>query len=498
MKKASILIVEDESIVALDIQGRLQGLGYTVVGLAASGQEALNAVDSLHPDLVLMDIQLKGPLDGIETVLHLKNKADVPVIYLTAFADETTLQRAKVTESFGYLIKPFEQRELVATIETALYKHRTEQRIKANEQWLSTTLKSIGDAVITTDMTGQINFMNPVAETLTGWPLTEARHQPITRIAQILTKNIEIQAEHPVTQVLHTNQKFQMENYACLIDRSGGDRPVSINVAPIQNDKNQIQGVVLVFRDVSREHQAEAKLRQSALQLQADNEELDAFAHTVAHDLQTPLAHIVSLSDALRTYHDTLSSAELQDFLDKLVNNGLKMSRIIDSLLLLAGVRRKEIVKTSLLDMDKIIVEAQQRLTTMIEASRPEIILPPSWPAAMGYAPWVEEIWVNYLSNALKYGGHPPIIRLGAEAIDQGMVRHWIKDNGPGISPQAQKLLFTPFTQLTQVHLQGQGLGLSIVRRIVEKLGGNVGVESQGIAGEGSTFYFTLPAPPPK
>jgi CheY-like chemotaxis protein len=212
MKKANILIVEDESIVALDIKSRLHGLGYTVAGMASSGEAALKAAESLQPDLVLMEIQLKGPRDGFETSLRVKDKMEIPVIFLTAFADEATLQRARVTESFGYLLKPFEQQELTATIEMALYKHRMEQRLKANEQWLSTTLKSIGDAVITTDLTGHINFMNPMAETLTGWPLAEAHHQPIAHIAQIRTQAPRNQPEHPVSRVLETGQIVQPKN----------------------------------------------------------------------------------------------------------------------------------------------------------------------------------------------------------------------------------------------------------------------------------------------
>ena len=141
--------------------------------------------------------------------------------------------------------------------------------------------------------------------------------------------------------------------------------------------------------------------------------------------------------------------------------------------------------------MAAILAEVQQHLVDMIEDSRAEIILPAHWPTALGYAPWIEEVWVNYISNGLKYGGTPPRLELGATPQNNAMIRFWVRDNGQGLSSEAQTILFTEFTRLDQIRVQGYGLGLSIVRRIIDKLGGQVGVES--IVGQGSTFYFTLP-----
>ena len=139
-----------------------------------------------------------------------------------------------------------------------------------------------------------------------------------------------------------------------------------------------------------------------------------------------------------------------------------------------------------------IIASAERRLVRIRQESRAEIVVPDRWPVALGYGPWVEEVWVNYLSNGIKYGGTPPRLELGGTAQSDGMVRFWVRDNGPGISKENQGQLFTPFTRLRQARAKGHGLGLSIVRRIVEKLGGQVGVESD--LGQGSTFCFTLPS----
>ena len=143
------------------------------------------------------------------------------------------------------------------------------------------------------------------------------------------------------------------------------------------------------------------------------------------------------------------------------------------------------------LDLPEVIEDIQRRLADAIQASDAEIVVPDRWPEVTGYQPWVEEILANYISNAIKYGGRPPRIEVGATNHSDGYVRFWVRDNGRGLTPEEQARLFTPFTRLDQIRVKGYGLGLSIVQRIAEKLNGEVGVESE--VGQGSTFYFTLP-----
>ncbi|MCA1994915.1 MAG: response regulator, partial [Coleofasciculus sp. S288] len=169
--RARLLIVENEGIVALNIQRRLEGLGYRIVATVSSGEEAIDIAGETTPDLVLMDIKLEGNIDGIEAAIEIRNRFQIPIVYLTAYTNDETLNRAKLTEPYGYILKPFEARDLGTTIEIALYKYQMEQQLREREQWLATTLKSIGDAVITTDAEGLITFMNPVAEALTRWNL---------------------------------------------------------------------------------------------------------------------------------------------------------------------------------------------------------------------------------------------------------------------------------------------------------------------------------------
>lgn len=232
-------------------------------------------------------------------------------------------------------------------------------------------------------------------------------------------------------------------------------------------------------------------LRTKMEDLKAQNAELEAFDHTVAHDLQNPLALVVGFADLLRTSSDKISAEERERALDLLGQNAHRMSNIIQEMLVLSSVRKRD-VETHPLEMDQIVLAALDRLRFTMQEHNARLILPDSWPVASGYAPWIEEVWENYIGNALKYGGKPPRIELGNTVLPDGRIKFWVQDNGQGIDPEKRHLLFTPFTQLGQVRVTGHGLGLSIVRRIMEKLGGEVDVESE--LGQGSTFSFILPA----
>jgi two-component system, sensor histidine kinase and response regulator len=245
-------------------------------------------------------------------------------------------------------------------------------------------------------------------------------------------------------------------------------------------------------------------LQKRIADLETRNEELEAFSHTVAHALQGPLSLIIGFSKILEENSATMSEEELRDFLDMIARSGRKLSDLIDELLLLAGSRQRAVAAEPL-DMASIVSEAQQCLAPMIEDHGAQLVLPASWPQVLGYAPWIEEVWVNYLSNAIKYGGQPSRVEVGFDKetnqpINQSTnqktasashIRFWVRDNGPGISPDDQRRLFTTFTRLGMIPAAGHGLGLAIVRQIVEKLGGQVGVESNGSGG--SLFSFTLP-----
>lgn len=264
MPNTEILVVEDENIVAKDIQNRLKNMGYGVPAVASTGEDALEKVAQFHPDLVLMDIMLKGTMDGITAAERIRSQYGLPVIYLTAYSDESTLSRAKVSEPFGYLLKPFEERELYTTIEMALYKHKIERRLRENEQWLSTTLKSIGDAVIATDKNGRVAFMNPVAERLTGWRQSEAMGRDLEEIFNVIDERTRTHIESPAVRVLKSRSAIRLSYNVGLIARDGVETPIDDSASPILDAKGNVLGVVVTFRDITERRVAEEVLRQHA------------------------------------------------------------------------------------------------------------------------------------------------------------------------------------------------------------------------------------------
>jgi K+-sensing histidine kinase KdpD len=231
-------------------------------------------------------------------------------------------------------------------------------------------------------------------------------------------------------------------------------------------------------------------LQQQKQDLQAQNEELDAFAHTVAHNLKSPLSRLAGFAELLIIDDHHFTEEEKQNVRQRIIDNAYRMNNIVDELLLLSSVRKADVTLRPL-DMAEIVASTLDRIQHLVEEYNATIIQPDTWPTALGHTQWIEEVLENYLTNALKYGGKPPVIELGAQEIEDDMIQFWVRDNGEGIPAAQQQFLFTPFTRLSEVRISGYGLGLSIVQRIIRKLGGAVGLESE--VGKGSLFYFTLP-----
>lgn len=232
-------------------------------------------------------------------------------------------------------------------------------------------------------------------------------------------------------------------------------------------------------------------LRQHARELEIQNAELDAFSHTVAHDLYNPLTNIMAYTDLLLEGNQTASPEERARFLHRILHQSQKMHALIQEILLLASLRKTEVIVEPITDMALLVKEAMSRIENLVTQCQVELVLPTEWPVVYGHAAWIEEVWANYLSNALKYGGEPVHVIIETAVLPDGWARFGVRDNGEGLGETDMQKLFTPFMQLHQVRLGGHGLGLSIVHRILEKLGGRVGVNSQ--PGVGSFFYFELP-----
>jgi PAS domain S-box-containing protein len=244
------------------------------------------------------------------------------------------------------------------------------------------------------------------------------------------------------------------------------------------------------LRDITSHQRAKTAMRQKAAELEVRNIALDEFAHTMAHQVQGLLSQMVGYASYLEMQYGRELDDQFRTAIARIVQSGHKMNNVVSELLLLASIRGGD-VAIEPLNMQRVVAEVLKRLRYQIEQSKVEIYLPESWPVASGYGSWIEEAWVNYISNGIKYGGDPPRLELGSTRMPDGMIRFWVRDNGIGIPEIDQKQLFRPHTRLGPKQVRGEGLGLSIVRRVVARCGGQVGVESH--EGEGSLFWFSLP-----
>ena len=269
MSKGRILVVEDEGVVALELQHRLRGLGYEVPATVPSGDEAVHESKRLRPDLILMDIRLKGHKDGVAAAQEIRTDTDVPVVFLTAYADENTVMRSKHVEPFGYILKPFQERELSATIEIALFKHRTERQLRHRERWFSAILRGIGDGVIAADTDSKIAFVNPVAEKLTGWRGDDALGRHADEIFQLVDERTQAPLENPITTALRTGGAMNSPRGALLVAKDGCTTPVDDSVAVIRDEQGNAWGAVLAFHDIVERKQNERRLMESEQRFRA-------------------------------------------------------------------------------------------------------------------------------------------------------------------------------------------------------------------------------------
>lgn len=334
-------------------------------------------------------------------------------------------------------------------------------------------LNSLEDAVLVIDSQGRVVDFNAVTGRLTRLTLAESIGRPAD---EVFAEWAGVFA--PYRSVIFARQEIELE-----ID--GEKHRFDMRISPLAGRANRPEGRLFVFHDITDRVRAERE-REKLI------EELEAFSHTVAHDLKNPLMIIGGYAEVLLDHYDVLPEDEKKELLTHILAGSENANRIIDALLLLAGVRLQEKVESGPVDMSGVVHKVQDRLLALIDQQHAEIVQPESWPLVVGYAPWIEEIWVNYVSNAISYGGRPPRVELGYDASESKMLRFWVRDNGSGLTAEQQARLFRPFTRLDQAKITGHGLGLSIVQRIAERLEGQVGVEST--PGRGSLFFFTLPA----
>ena len=260
----NILIVEDEGVVALDLKLQLQDLGYRVVGIASSSDEALEAVRLKRPDLVLMDVRLQGTGDGIDAAARINRELPTPVIFLTSHSDAETVQRAAQTAPYGYLTKPYQLKELRAGIEVALTKSRLERQLREADRWFASTLQCVADGVVVTDLQATIRFMNPAAETMTGWSSEDAAGRGVGEVVRLQDTDGPAQDAAGMVQTVITEGRPTPVVHGCRLSTvAGRAQLVDKTASPVSGDDGQKLGAVLVLRDASERLAHEAQLRAS-------------------------------------------------------------------------------------------------------------------------------------------------------------------------------------------------------------------------------------------
>jgi len=369
-----------------------------------------------------------------------------------------------------------------------------ENALKKSEDRLSKTLMAANDGMWDWNLISNEVYFDPRYYEMAGYTIDEFPHKLEEfqkRIHPDDLENVTIQIQqHLEGKIARFNVEFRFKK------KSGDWLWIMGRGLIVERDKNNKPlRFIGTHTDISKRKAIENTLQKRAQELQERNEDLDAFSHSVAHDLKNPLGNIMGFADLLSEDYDSIPEKEAKLFINAIIKSGKKAQEITNSLLLLANVRKAKI-KTTKINMEGIVKETLERLSPIILKNNANITFSKTWPTAIAYSPWVEEVLINYLSNAIKYGGTPPVIEIGYDIVEtknksKNKARFWVKDNGSGISEKNQALIFKKFERLDQVNTEGYGLGLSIVKRIIEKLGGEVSLESK--MGKGSKFCFTLP-----
>lgn len=485
-----IQIVEDEGVVALDIRKHLESSGYTVTGSHASGENAIEAFAKEAPDLVLMDIRLQGEMDGIQAAQFIKENYNVPVIILTAYADEKTLERAKFIEPFGYIIKPFEERELRTNIEMALFRHKLEKKLQDSEERYRTFFQDDLSADFVADSTGALLACNR--------SFLEYFRFDSERAAIGTNFKDRFQSEEQAAQFCRDLlNRGRLELYELeLLRRDNKKISLLANVVADKNENNDLHEIKGYLIDISKRKELEQQLRQSQ-KLEA----IGRLAGGVAHDFNNILTVILGYTTILNEKIKTEDSAMVSEIsgIEEAANRASSLTRQ------LLAFSRRQILKPKNIHVNDLVRNLERMISRLITE---EITIHKYFNASPDTA-WVdpgqlEQVVMNLMVNArdaLPHGGNIIFKTENCtlrETVPSPMgsippdnyVCLVVQDSGIGIEPQNIKMIFEPFFT-TKEEERGTGLGLSTVYGIVKQSNGFVQVESE--PGKGTTFRIFLP-----
>jgi PAS domain S-box-containing protein len=361
----------------------------------------------------------------------------------------------------------------------------------ASRDLLHTTLTSIGDAVIATDNDGRVTFMNVVAEELTGWKQIEAAGQTLHSVFAIVNEETRQPAPNPALKALREGTIGGLANHTVLISRDGAERPIDDSAAPIRNTHGKVIGAVLVFRDISERRQTEERTRRLNQALLRTNQDLQQFAYAASHDLKEPLRTVATcLQLALRNYSGKVLDKDAGQLMEVAVAGAQRMHALVEALLEYS--RAGEVAESMIepVRVDKLVRDAITNLQSAIKEAN-ALVSFGQLPEVTANPLHLAQLFQNLIGNALKYrSDQPPHIKVSALEQDQYWV-FTVEDNGIGIQPEYQAQIFGIFKRLHGNEYPGTGIGLAICKKIVDRHGGSIWVESE--LGKGSRFSFTLP-----
>lgn len=487
MNPQRILVVEDEAIIAYDLERTLQRLGYDVPEVVAEGEAAIEAAARHAPSLVLMDIKLRGALDGVDAARAIRERLEMPVVFLTSHSDVATLSRAAAAQPQGYVMKPFVERDLHVAIEVAIRKHEVERALRHRERWFSTTLRCVGDGVIATDENLVVSYLNRAAEALTGCASDDAVGRPVQDVLRLQDRHGG-ELLSPAVRALETRSVVTLDDAVTMVSRDAGRRLIDDSAAPIIDERGRLLGVVVVFRDVTERKGMETQLARTE-RLVA----LGTLAAGICHEINNPLTHVIeSIEWGMRLAGDEGASAAVTGALAEARESAVRIGKIVKGVREFTQPGPESRRRVSLRD----VLGAAVKLTAVELRARARLALSerPS-PEVHADPDRLTQVFVNLLLNAAQaipqgeQGAH--VIAVELDEAPDGRARVVVRDDGQGIDPAALPRIFDPFFT-TKAPGAGMGMGLSISASIVRGYGGEISAVSD--VGRGTAFTVLLPA----
>ncbi len=482
MGKTRIQIVEDEGIIAKDIQGSLENLGYVVTSISSSGKEAIKKAEEEHPDLTLMDIVLRGDMDGIQTAQEICSRLDLPVVYLTAYADQEIIDRAKITGPFGYLLKPFEERELHVAIEMALYRHRLEKSLRENEEKFKRLSEASFEGIAITGE-GKILDANKILAEMFGYDLSEVIGKQSSDFLapgylDVVTEKIASKYEKP----------YEIE---CR-KKDGSTFPVEIHGKQTLYHGGEAR--VSALRDLTERKAAEEALKKAKEQAEEANKLKDKFVSLVSHDLRSPFASIYSFTKIVLGDHDHPLYPEHREIIERIQENSRRMLTMIEELLQISRLQTGNIVpKYTFMDARRTTVVALGSLDRLAKDKGIELVnAVPEGVRLYADLNLFSEVLTNLVSNAIKFCHEGDRVTIYIPPNKKATIA--VEDTGVGIRPPLLPNLFVHEIKTTSTGTKGErgtGLGLPLSHDIMQAHGGSLTVEPT--KGKGSIFYAELP-----